>query len=419
MTGLALVLGLGAAEATTPVPKSTETVPTPTVGVALKESDVTLAPVVAPTASTPGKSVPAKLPVVAPETKTATKTAPVALTPIVAPDVSTKAKGAPTPLTPVMTPLVKLPAKESTVPLAPVPAPVVKAPVKDAGIALAPVATPHVSAPVKDKSLSLAPVVAPRIDVPVKDKALTLGTVTTPNIHLPVKDVSVPLGAVPVPSVDLTVKQLPHKPVIALTVPQVKLALPPVVPMTKVRSTQTKVFFKVGRESSRNIYVRGGNAYVTIVSPIQQCVPLEVSVETGPELSCRPQAKQRQCFERSSLRKFGPGDKIVAFANGERVVHAVCVDDTGSEHPASRIDKSERVASDFAGELYRCVAGTRLKVKVGEATPTGADFSRSEGFVCAKGEALYHDPKPMELAGATMLAGATSICFDGGVGDGY
>ena len=73
-------------------------------------------------------------------------------------------------------------------------------------------------------------------------------------------------------------------------------------------------------------------------------------------------------------------------------IRADCIDDTGMPHPASRVDDGQRVASDFNGELYRCVAGTSMQVTIGQIVDGKADFSQSNGFSCAKGEALVHRP---------------------------
>ncbi|MFC6196742.1 hypothetical protein [Ponticaulis profundi] len=73
-------------------------------------------------------------------------------------------------------------------------------------------------------------------------------------------------------------------------------------------------------------------------------------------------------------------------------VRADCIDDTGTPHPASRVDDKQDVGAAFSGELYRCVAGTSMQVTIGHIIDGQADFSQASGFSCAKGEALVHKP---------------------------
>ena len=73
-------------------------------------------------------------------------------------------------------------------------------------------------------------------------------------------------------------------------------------------------------------------------------------------------------------------------------VQAVCLDDTGTPHPASRIDDAEKVSGQYAGEVYRCMAGTAMQVTIGELVNGQASFAHASGFSCAKGESLFHKP---------------------------
>jgi hypothetical protein len=73
-----------------------------------------------------------------------------------------------------------------------------------------------------------------------------------------------------------------------------------------------------------------------------------------------------------------------------RVVQAVCVDDTGTPHPASRPDPDERVHPDFDGEIFRCMAGTALHATLGWRMDGHDSFDGGETIQCDKGEALRH-----------------------------
>ena len=78
-----------------------------------------------------------------------------------------------------------------------------------------------------------------------------------------------------------------------------------------------------------------------------------------------------------------------------RPVQAVCVDDKGTPHPASRPSADQRVDANFEGEIFRCMAGTTMQVILGDQSglaggTSSASFQKASGFSCAKGEALVH-----------------------------
>lgn len=73
-----------------------------------------------------------------------------------------------------------------------------------------------------------------------------------------------------------------------------------------------------------------------------------------------------------------------------RPVQAVCLDDKGTPHPASRVDSADRVSGSFNGELFRCMAGTSMQVTLGNLENGAASFAHGETFACRKGEALTH-----------------------------
>ena len=73
-----------------------------------------------------------------------------------------------------------------------------------------------------------------------------------------------------------------------------------------------------------------------------------------------------------------------------RVVRAVCVDDNGTPHPASRVDADERVGRSYEGEIYRCMAGTAMQTTIGWVRDGEYDWSEAPTIMCRKGEALRH-----------------------------
>lgn len=90
--------------------------------------------------------------------------------------------------------------------------------------------------------------------------------------------------------------------------------------------------------------------------------------------------KEEVCVERAS------------HALALRPVQAVCLDDTGTPHPASRVDPADRVDPHYKGELFRCMAGTHMQVTLGRIDGRKATFAQADTFSCRKGEALVHRP---------------------------
>ena len=75
---------------------------------------------------------------------------------------------------------------------------------------------------------------------------------------------------------------------------------------------------------------------------------------------------------------------------GWRVIRAVCIDDRGTPHPASRPDPDERVAPEYDGEIFRCVAGTAMQVTIGWRVDGADIWDDAFTLACARGEALRH-----------------------------
>jgi hypothetical protein len=75
-----------------------------------------------------------------------------------------------------------------------------------------------------------------------------------------------------------------------------------------------------------------------------------------------------------------------------RPVQAMCVDDRGVPHPASRLDEDAQVGRDFNGEVYRCLAGSHMQVTLGRMVDGRANFDQGDTFSCQKGDALWHAP---------------------------
>jgi len=66
---------------------------------------------------------------------------------------------------------------------------------------------------------------------------------------------------------------------------------------------------------------------------------------------------------------------------GDALVQAVCIDATNNPHPASQTFAAHAVDRDYAGEIYRCMSGTRTM----RVTVDGHSFD------CDQGQALWHE----------------------------
>ena len=70
------------------------------------------------------------------------------------------------------------------------------------------------------------------------------------------------------------------------------------------------------------------------------------------------------------------------------VIQAFCLDDRDVPHPASQVFPERDVEDAYDGELYRCIAGTRMQVTIAEYLER-VSFDGGQTMICAKGEALY------------------------------
>lgn len=73
------------------------------------------------------------------------------------------------------------------------------------------------------------------------------------------------------------------------------------------------------------------------------------------------------------------------------VLEAVCLDDKDVPHPASQVTPDRDIDNAYDGELYRCIAGTRMQYTYAEFNGQVA-FDHGVTVTCQKGEALYHTP---------------------------
>ena len=72
-------------------------------------------------------------------------------------------------------------------------------------------------------------------------------------------------------------------------------------------------------------------------------------------------------------------------------LQAFCIDDRGAPHPASQTFGEKVVDGGYRGEIYRCMAGTKMRVQVGKVENGEAKFQGASTLECAKNEALAFD----------------------------
>jgi len=136
----------------------------------------------------------------------------------------------------------------------------------------------------------------------------------------------------------------------------------------------------VGASGGASTFIGGGGGYYSNPGVSQSTIS-GFSVEGGYET--RLVEEEVLGYEEICV------DKIVEEFR-TRPVQALCIDDRNTPHPASRVDGEIAVVAGYTGEIYRCVAGTRMQVTVGEMVNGAASFDRGDTFSCAKGEALVH-----------------------------
>lgn len=115
----------------------------------------------------------------------------------------------------------------------------------------------------------------------------------------------------------------------------------------------------------------GGSAYVSVEQPYPTAINgLNVEAASVAQLIRVPY---------SEMRRF---EKRV-------VIQAVCIDDRNIPHPASQVRPDRDVFGEYEGELYRCIAGSRLQVTIADYL-NEISFDGGETLACRKGEALWH-----------------------------
>jgi hypothetical protein len=93
------------------------------------------------------------------------------------------------------------------------------------------------------------------------------------------------------------------------------------------------------------------------------------------------------------------------------VIRAVCIDDREMPHPAAQVIPDRELSDLFEGEIFRCVAGARLQVTIGDYEKRiDSDGGGDKIMNCAKGEALWRHRSTGELV--CRPANAQRNCYE-------
>lgn len=72
------------------------------------------------------------------------------------------------------------------------------------------------------------------------------------------------------------------------------------------------------------------------------------------------------------------------------VLQASCIDDRGLPHPASQVRGDRDILDSYTGEVYRCIAGTRMQWVYADYDGK-VNFDGGKTVTCQKGDALWFD----------------------------
>ena len=133
---------------------------------------------------------------------------------------------------------------------------------------------------------------------------------------------------------------------------------------------QAAVYSNASALAAANTFASGGGSSYAVSEGANSYIP-NLQVEGIGTAESR-----RICAE------FRAVAKVVA-------VQAVCLDDKAIPHPASQVMPDRDVLPTYEGEVFRCIAGSRMQYTLAEYAGS-ADFGRGQTVSCQKGEALYH-----------------------------
>lgn len=121
-----------------------------------------------------------------------------------------------------------------------------------------------------------------------------------------------------------------------------------------------------------DVYVSGGGgAYFTVDQPYPTVIQ-GLNVEGGAAAQVIQQAVQRSRWAATRV-----------------VIQALCIDDRNIPHPASQVQPGRDIAAGYNGEIYRCIAGSRLQYTIAQFAEQ-ISFDHGESVMCQKGESLWY-----------------------------
>ncbi|MEM1105486.1 MAG: hypothetical protein AAGH87_03775 [Pseudomonadota bacterium] len=162
--------------------------------------------------------------------------------------------------------------------------------------------------------------------------------------------------------------------------PNVTVTSPHVsVSQGRVGLGNTQVF--VGNSSGQTTFITGGGAFFAGPQGVPSTTLSNLNVTGGEQRVTETITEQVPVREEICVTP----ERIEPVI---RPIQAVCLDDAGTPHPASQVTGERAIASDYTGELYRCMAGTSMQVTVGEMSGAQPSFDQAQSFACQKGEAL-------------------------------
>lgn len=145
-----------------------------------------------------------------------------------------------------------------------------------------------------------------------------------------------------------------------------------------------------------SVYVGGaGGAYFSVDQPYPTVIQ-GLNVEGGGQLIQRAVERSR-------------------WASSRMVIQAMCIDDRDIPHPASQVQPGREIAEGYNGELYRCIAGTRLQYTLAEFAEQ-ISFDHGQTMTCRKGESLWYSEGA--AAAAADYAAAQAAQYGGEPGPG-
>lgn len=140
-----------------------------------------------------------------------------------------------------------------------------------------------------------------------------------------------------------------------------------------------------GAGATTNVYYGGGGHGGYYSGPMSTGYIQGLNVEGG-------EMRRRASYEatRTKLRRV--------------VIRAVCLDDRDVPHPASQVTPDRDIDDRYEGELYRCIAGSRMQYVIGDYEGV-SDISNkgAQTYICAKNEALYHSPRAGQAQAGTLI----------------